>query len=66
MGFWNLAKDVAKGAAKSVMDTNAEALKYAERYSHLSKEELVYKFRNSSSTAEKMGIARVMKEKGYR
>lgn len=62
MGFF----DFLKGAGKAVLDTQKEALKYADRYRNLSKEDLERKFKNSSSIAEKMGITRVMKEKGYR
>lgn len=69
MGFWNfvgeLLVDAGKRANQKRKETFAEAERYAERYAYLSREELINKFRNSNSFAERMGISKVMKDNGW-
>lgn len=65
MGFWDFAGKMVKEAVDKVGEVNDKANFYADKYSDLSKEELIRKYKNSSNTAEKMGISKVMKKNGW-
>ena len=67
MGFFDTLAKAASSAVKAAGELNAESREYYERYRNCSKEELENKFRSSwASTAEKMAIAKIMKENGWR
>ena len=65
MGFWNTLGNVLVGAARGAQNWTEEANKYYEKYRFLDRETLLEKYRRASSTAEKAGIAKVMKENGW-
>lgn len=70
MGFWKfigeLLVDAGKTAVQKGKEVTAEAQEYADRYADLSREELIDKFKNSSSWAERMGISKVMQDNGWK
>lgn len=67
MGFWNSVGSAVVSGVKATKKLHDEAMEYAERYEMmgLSEEEMRERARNTSSTAEKMGIFRALRNMGY-
>ena len=66
MGFWSAVGSLAKAGMESADEFNRKSNATKERYQsqNLSEDEMKRKFQNASTTSEKAGIAKAMKEKG--
>ncbi len=64
MGFWDVAKDVAKDMGNDIKNLPNDIKELKSKYSSCSERELRDKFR-SARGKEKIAIASIMKDKGY-
>ncbi len=72
MVFWDIAGKVAKTGVKlaqkgfeTLQENMEKSNEYSAKYQYLSEEELREKYKRARSTAERMGIAKVLKDNGW-
>lgn len=66
MGFWSTLGKIASSASDYMDKVDRESNDYAEKYSDMSDEELLDKYKHGwGGVSQKIGVTKVLKERGY-
>lgn len=64
MGFWDIAKGIGKGVAKTAMDKTQEIKTLSEEYQYKDDSELKRLFKNGDTT-QRLAANKVLRARGY-